>query len=151
MRRMFLHVVFTRWAEAGPRLFQAPVISGGAKSAARTGGGGRGRVIFGKSLSCLPLSRAESQVGVEPPFGTLRVATVGGPRPYPVIHTEAALLAWLDERTELGFEVASDQLASWCGVWEVSFFVLLCRGPSGSRSRYFMKCFPVGDPLPCPS
>ena len=100
MRRMFLLVLFTRWAEAGPRLFQAPVISGGAKSAARTGGGGRGRVIFGKSLSCLPLSRAGSQVGVEAPFGTLRVTTVGGPRPYPVIHTEAALLAWLDERTD---------------------------------------------------
>ena len=60
---MFLLVVFTRWAEAGPRVFQAPVISGGAKSAARTGGGGRGRVIFAKSLSCLPLSRAGSPGG----------------------------------------------------------------------------------------
>ena len=151
MRRMFLHVVFTRWAEAGPRVFQAPVISGAAKSAARAGGGGRGMVIFAKSFSRLTLSRAGSWAAVEPPFGTLRVATVGGPRPYPVIHTEAALLAWLDERTELGFEVASDQLASWCGVWEVLFFVLLCRGPSGSRSRYFMKCFPVGGPLLYPS
>ena len=130
---MFLSLVFTRWAEAGPRVFQAPVISGGAKSAACTGGGGRGRVIFAKSLSCLPLSRAGSQVGVEPPFGTLRVTTVGGPRPYPVIHTEAALLAWLDERTELGFEVASDQLASLCGVWEVFFCALVCRAPPGSR------------------
>ena len=125
MRRMFLLVLFTRWAEAGPRLFQAPVISGGAKSAARTGGGGRGRVIFGKSLSCLPLSRAESQMGVEPPFGTLRVTALGGLGSYPVVHTEAALLAWLDERTELGFEVASDQLASWCDLWQVLFFALV--------------------------
>ena len=130
---MFPSLVFTRWAEAGPRLFQAPVISGGAKSAARTGGGGRGRVIFGKSLSCLPLSRAESQVGVEPPFGTLRVTALGGLGSYPVVHTEAALLAWLDERTELGFEVASDQLASLCGVWEVFFCALVCRAPPGSR------------------
>ena len=128
-----MSLVFTRWAEAGPRVFQAPVISGGAKSAARTGGGGRGRVIFAKSLSCLPLSRAGSQVAVEPPFGTLRVTTLSGPRPYPVIHTEAALLAWLDERTELGFEVASDQLASLYGVWEVLFFALVCRAPPGCR------------------
>ena len=133
MRRMFLIVLFTSWAEAGFRLFQAPVISGGAKSAARTGGGGRGRVIFGKSLSCLPLSRAGSQVGVEAPFGTLRVTTVGGPRPYLVIHTEAAFLAWLDERTGLGFEVASDQLASLCGVWEAFFCAFVCRVPPGSR------------------
>ena len=130
---MFLSLVFTRWAEAGPRVFQAPVISGGAKSAARAGGGGRGRVIFAKSLSCLPLSRAGSQVAVEPPFGTLRVTALGGLGSYPVVHTEAALLAWLDERTELGFEVASDQLASLCGVWEVLFCALVCRAVPGSR------------------
>ena len=133
MRRMFLLVVFTRWAEAGPRVFQAPVISGGAKSAARTGGGGRGSVNFAKSFSRLPLSRAGSQAAVEPPFGTLRVTALGGPGSYPVIHTEAALLAWLDERTGLGVEVASDQLASLCGVWEVLFFALVCRAPPGSR------------------
>ena len=148
---MFLSLVFTRWAEAGPRVFQAPVISGDAKSAARAGGGGRGMVIFAKSFSRLPLSRAGSWAAVEPPFGTLRVTALGGLGSYPVVHTEAALLAWLDERTELGFEVASDQLASWCDLWQVLFFPLLCRGPSGRRSRYFMKCFPVGGPLPCPS
>ena len=133
MRRMFLLVGFARGAEAGPRVFQAPVISGGAKSAARTGGGGRGSVNFAKSFSRLPLSRAGSRAAVEPPFGTLRVTALGGPGSYPVIHTEAALLAWLDERTQLGFEVASDQLASWCAGWEVLLSALLGRGPAESR------------------
>ena len=86
-------------------------------------------VLIGRHVA----KNAGSRAAVEPPFGTWRVTTLGGPRPYPVIHTEAALLAWLDERTELGFEVASDQLASWCAVWEVLLSALLCRVPSESR------------------
>ena len=44
----------------------------------------------------------------------LHVSTLGGVSAFANIglYFEAALLAWLDERTERGFEVSSDQLAS---------------------------------------
>ena len=35
-----------------------------------------------------------------------------------MLYLEAALLVWLDERTERGFEVCSDQLASGLRVWQ---------------------------------
>ena len=38
-----------------------------------------------------------------------------------VLYVEASLLAWLDNRTERGFEVASDQLAPGRGVLRALF------------------------------
>ena len=52
-------------------------------------------------------------------------------------------MAWLERRTELGFEIGSDQLASGRAIWRVCFTLFVRRRREGVRAC-FVHVFEVG-------
>ena len=104
---------FQRGAAAGARLVKAPFLSGGAEGPAWAQRDGRGA---DKSVRVLMMLRAGRRAV---PGGVYTTWDPGAPQlcgwgqyGQRGVLPEADLLAWLDMRTELGFEVATDELAS---------------------------------------